>query len=58
MAEDEAIALVKQLLPQGTLSKVQELVLSQSWSGQTYLNIAITSGYDAGYIKDVGSELW
>ena len=58
MSEEEAIALVKQLLPQGTLSKVQEIVFSQSWEGQTYLDIAINSGYDPGYIKDVGSELW
>ena len=58
MTEDEAIALVKQLLPQGTLSKVQEIVLSQSWEGQTYLDIAVDSGYDPGYVKDIGSELW
>jgi len=58
MTEAEAIALIKQLLPQGTLSKVQDIVFSQSWEGETYLDIAVNSGYDPGYVKDVGSELW
>ncbi|MEH2378242.1 MAG: hypothetical protein V7K27_04945 [Nostoc sp.] len=53
-----AYALVEQLLPQGRLTKVQQIVLRQSWAGQTYSEMAVESDYDAGYIKDVGSELW
>jgi hypothetical protein len=58
MTENEAIALVTRLLGNGRLKKVQELVLSQSWDGNKYSDMAIEEGYDLGYIKDVGSELW
>jgi hypothetical protein len=55
MTVEEAIALIEQLLQQGRLTKVQEIVLRQSWAGQTYSEMAVESGYDCGYIKDVGS---
>ncbi len=58
MTVEEAIALVEQLLERGRLTKVQEIVFRQSWVGQTYLEMAVESDYDCGYIKDVGSELW
>jgi len=58
MTDKEAIALVKELLPSLDWTEVREIVFEQSWDGETYTNIAIDSGYDAGYIKDVGSELW
>lgn len=58
MSEEEAIALVRKLLSQDSLTKVQEIVFRQSWSGQTYLDMAVNEGYDTGYVKDVGSELW
>ena len=58
MSEEEVIALVRKLLPQGNLTKVQEIVLRQSWSGQTYLDMAVNERYDTGYVKDVGSEMW
>ncbi|WP_413172873.1 DUF4351 domain-containing protein [Anabaena azotica] len=58
MIVEEAIALVEQLLERGCLTKVQELVFRKSWTGQTYLDMAVDSDYDPGHIKDVGSELW
>ncbi len=58
MTVEEAIALVEQLLPQGRLTKVQEIVFRQSWAGQTYIDMAVESDYDPGHIKDVGCELW
>ncbi|PZO39369.1 MAG: hypothetical protein DCF19_13960 [Pseudanabaena frigida] len=58
MSEEEAIALVEKLLERGRLTKVQEIVFSQSWEGKTYLDMAVGNGYDTGYVKDVGSELW
>jgi NB-ARC domain len=58
MTDVETIALVEQLLQRGRLTTVQEIVFSESWAGQTYLDMAVNSGYDPGYIKDVGSELW
>jgi WD40 repeat protein len=58
MTELEAIALVEKLLDWGRLTTVQKIVFSQSWEGKTYLDMAVNAGYDNGYIKDVGSELW
>jgi ATP-dependent Clp protease ATP-binding subunit ClpA len=58
MTVEEAIALVEQLLVQGRLTKVQNIVFRQSWTGKTYSDMAVESDYDLGYIKDVGSELW
>ncbi|MBO1047216.1 MAG: DUF4351 domain-containing protein [Dolichospermum sp. DEX182a] len=58
MTVEEAIALVEELLKREYLTKVQEIVLRQSWIGKTYLDIAVEYDYDLGYIKDVGSELW
>ncbi|MEH2070824.1 MAG: NB-ARC domain-containing protein [Nostoc sp.] len=58
MTVEEAIALVEQLLERGSLTKVQNIVFSQSWAGQTYFEMAIEFDYNPGHIKDVGSELW
>jgi WD40 repeat protein len=58
MTESEVIALVTQLLKRDKLSPVQELVFEQSWAGNKYSDMAIEEGYDLGYIKDVGAELW
>lgn len=58
MTVEDAIILINQHLQRGQLTKVQEIVLRESWVGKTYLEIARTSGYDAGYIKDSGAELW
>ncbi|MBD2067173.1 NACHT domain-containing protein [Leptolyngbya sp. FACHB-671] len=58
MTVDEALDRVERLLEQGRLTKVQELVFRQSWAGQSYREIAKSSDYDFGYIKDTGSRLW
>jgi WD40 repeat protein len=58
MSIEEAIAVVEQIIEQGQLNKVQELVFRQAWEGKSYLEIAREVGYDPGYIKDTGSKLW
>ncbi|MFM7426736.1 MAG: NACHT domain-containing protein [Elainella sp.] len=58
MTAEEAVAIVDQVLQQGRLSDVQEIVFRQCWDGQTYAEIAEQAGYDTGYIKDVGAKLW
>ena len=58
MSSEEAIALVMRLLERGRLTTVQKIVFEQSWNGQKYSDMGIQEGYDLGYIKDVGSELW
>lgn len=40
------------------LSPIQEFVLSQSWQGKPYLEMAQQSNYDEAYLKDVGARLW
>ena len=52
------LKIVEQILEQKHLSKVQEILLQQSLAGHSYTEIAKTSGYDAGYLKDAGSQLW
>uniref|UniRef100_B8HM86 WD-40 repeat protein n=1 Tax=Cyanothece sp. (strain PCC 7425 / ATCC 29141) TaxID=395961 RepID=B8HM86_CYAP4 len=58
MTVEEAIELVEVLLERGRLTKVQEIVFRQSWEGKTYAEMAKNYQYDAGYLKDLGSELW
>ena len=58
MTLDEALVIVDNLLQPKRLNQVQQIVSSQSWLGQTYQEIAIASGYDHDYIKEVGSGLW
>lgn len=58
MTADEALAILDQVLQQGRLNDIQELIFRHCWQGLTYTEIAETAGYDAGYIKDVGSKLW
>ncbi len=58
MSSEEAIALVTRLLEGRRLTTVQKIVFEQSWQGQKYSDMGIQEGYDLGYIKDVGSELW
>lgn len=55
---EAALAILDRALPQGGLNNVQELVFRQAWQGQTYLETAQSFGYDADYVKDVGSKLW
>lgn len=52
------LKIVEQILEQKHLSKVQEILLQQSLAGHSYVEIAKSSGYDAGYLKDAGSQLW
>jgi hypothetical protein len=44
------------LVPDG-LSNLQELIVRGCWEGQTYTQIAETTGYDDDYIRDVGFQL-
>jgi len=58
MTVEEALLIVEKYLDQGRLNKIQETILRQSWEGKSYLEIASSSGYDPGYVKDAGSKLW
>ncbi|MGE5659410.1 MAG: pentapeptide repeat-containing protein [Actinomycetota bacterium] len=58
MTVDEALAIVEIVLDYRRLNKVQELVFRQSWEGQSYGEIAKSTGYQYDYIKAAGYELW
>lgn len=58
MTTEEALALVKAVLNQKNLSKVEELVFQNVWEGLSYSEIATQAGYDPGYIKNVSYKLW
>ncbi|MFB2920925.1 NB-ARC domain-containing protein [Aerosakkonema funiforme] len=58
MTTEEALEIVDKVLDYRRLNKVQEIVFRQSWSGHSYTEIAKTTGYELGYIKDTGSQLW
>jgi WD40 repeat protein/SpoVK/Ycf46/Vps4 family AAA+-type ATPase len=58
MTADEALALLDTLLQAQSLRDLQEQVFRYSWEGWTYPRIAEQVGYDTGYIRDVGYELW
>ncbi len=57
MNVEEALVILDTFLQQ-RLNNIQETVFRKAWEGQTYQEIAENSGYDANYIKDVGSKLW
>jgi hypothetical protein len=58
MNVEEALEIVQTVTDTGSLSKVQEIVFRHCWEKQSYMEIAITSGYEVGYIRDVGCKLW
>ena len=58
MTADEALALLDRLLHAQSLRDIQEQVFRHAWAGRTYPDMAERIGYDTGYIRDVGSELW
>lgn len=55
---EEALYLVDNAIKPERLNSVQELILTQCWSGSTYQEIAEASGYDSDYVRVVGSRLW
>lgn len=58
MDVQEALLILNPVLQQEGLNDIQELVFRHVWEGRTYPEIATSSGFDAGYIKNVGSRLW
>jgi WD40 repeat protein len=58
MYEEEALALLRQLFEETGLSDLQESVFQLSWQGLSYSQISNRLGYDKGYIRIVGFQLW
>ncbi|MEH2236757.1 AAA-like domain-containing protein [Nostoc sp.] len=55
---EDILQAVERILQDKPLASIQWFVLSQSWLGKTYGEMAEASGYRNNYIKEVGSELW
>lgn len=58
MTVDDAIALLDQFLQPEGLNDLQASVFRLCWQGKGYQDIANELGYDSGYIRTVGSNLW
>ncbi|MBC1219070.1 AAA-like domain-containing protein [Nostoc sp. UCD121] len=58
MSVEDILQAVETILQDKPLASIQCFVLSQSWLGKTYGEMAEESGYRDNYIKEVGSELW
>ena len=58
MKAEEGLALLEGILDSEYLSQTQVVVFRRAWAGQSYVEIAIATGYDHGYIKDTGAQLW
>ena len=58
MTADEALRLVEDILSDEGLSRLQTIVLRQTWDELSYQEIAKHAGYEVGYIKQTGSHLW
>jgi len=58
MNNEEALGIVKKALSEERLSKLQATVFCHAWEEQSYLEIAKKLGYEVGYVKQIGSQLW
>jgi WD40 repeat protein len=58
MQLEQALNLLQQILPEGTLTTVRAQVFQAAWEGKDYPEIADILGYDPDYVKSIGSQLW
>ena len=58
MDNQTALTLIRDILAPRQLSPLEELVICNSWEGKRYREMALSLGYEEGYLKDTGSRLW
>ncbi len=58
MNSHEALTVVEALLTDSRLNPLQKAVFCHTWDDKSYLEIAHSSGYELGYVKQTGSQLW
>ncbi len=58
MNAEEALKIAEEALGEERLSKLQMAIFRQTWNDLSYQEIAKSSGYEVGYIKQIGSQLW
>jgi len=55
---EEAFATIDAILGKESLNDLQKTVFLQSWERKSYPEMAQSLGYDDGYVKYVGFQLW
>lgn len=58
MDKQAALTLIQDILAPRKLSSLEEIVICYSWDGKRYREMALSLGYEEGYLKDTGSRLW
>ncbi|MBW4485746.1 MAG: hypothetical protein KME14_24720 [Tildeniella torsiva UHER 1998/13D] len=61
MTADDGLRLVERVLAERgveSLSQIQVTLFHQAWGDRTYQDTALALGYEVGYIKQMGSDLW
>jgi len=58
MTADEALAILERTLDTEYLSRTQIDIFYKVWDGESYVAIATSLGYEHGYVKDTGAQLW
>ncbi|MFK8185496.1 MAG: AAA-like domain-containing protein, partial [Phormidesmis sp.] len=58
MDNQAALTLIRDILEPRQLSSLEEMVICYSWEGKRYREMALSLGYEEGYLKDTGSRLW
>jgi hypothetical protein len=58
MKETDAVALLRQLLKHSSVNDLEEAVFRFAWRGLSYPQISKRLGYDPGYIRGVGFQVW
>ena len=55
---EEALLLLEEILPPGSLNNVKSLVFREAWEGKSYPEIAEAAGYTTEYIKMAAAQMW
>ncbi|MFB2923242.1 NB-ARC domain-containing protein [Aerosakkonema funiforme] len=58
MDVEKAIEIINAALQEKPLNKFEKMVLRQCWEGRSYEEIATSSGYNVGHVKNIGCQLW
>ena len=58
MSHEELPLAIEQQLFDRDLNFCERYILEKSWYGERYTKIALETGYDRNYIKQIGAKLW
>lgn len=58
MNAEEALSIIETVLSNERLNKLQATILRDTWNDLPYQETARKLGYELGYVKQTGSQLW